>query len=168
MKIPGEKTFLTPPVPSIQKINETKNDKVYIGKTDRNLGTRIKEYWGLDIDSPIFNHFAECTLYYYTLTLHISPCDGDETLTNQDIVEHIRTAVTNNARIIDKAENWTELCFLKSLNITSNKLIILYTGNRFALSTKFMHRWCYLEELEHMFVKSINVPNVPIVSNVSM
>ena len=44
MKIPGEKTFLTPSVPSIQKINETKNDKVYIGKTDRNLGTRIKEY----------------------------------------------------------------------------------------------------------------------------
>ena len=32
----------------------------YIGKTDRNLGTRINEHCGLDKNSPIFNHVAEC------------------------------------------------------------------------------------------------------------
>ena len=47
--------------------------------------------------------------------------DGDVTLTNQDILEHIRTAVTNNVRIIGKTDNWTELCFLESLNIKWKK-----------------------------------------------
>ena len=31
----------------------------YIGNTDRNLGTRIKEHCGLDKNSPIFSHLAE-------------------------------------------------------------------------------------------------------------
>ena len=32
----------------------------YIGKTNRNLGTQTKEHCGLDKNSPIFNHLAEC------------------------------------------------------------------------------------------------------------
>ena len=40
----------------------------YIGKTDRNLGTRIKEHCGLDKNSPVFNHLTECNFYQYTLT----------------------------------------------------------------------------------------------------
>ena len=93
----------------------------YIGKTDRNLGTRIKEHCGLDKNSPVFNHLAECNFYQYTLTLHSFPCDGDVTLTNQDILGHIRTTVTDNMRIIGKSENWAELCFLESLNIKWKK-----------------------------------------------
>ena len=77
----------------------------YIGKTDRNLGTRIKEHCGLDKNSPIFNHLAECNFYQYTLTLHCFPCDGDVNLTDQDILGHIRTTVTDNMRIIGKSEN---------------------------------------------------------------
>ena len=46
----------------------------YIGKTDRNLDTRIKERCGLDKNSPIFNHLGECNFYQYTLTLHSFPC----------------------------------------------------------------------------------------------
>ena len=42
----------------------------YIGKTDQNLGTWIKEHCGLDKNLPIFDHLAECNLYQYTLTLH--------------------------------------------------------------------------------------------------
>ena len=84
----------------------------YIGKTDQNLGTSIKEHCGLDKNSPKFNHLAECNLYQYTFTLHSFPCDSDETLTNQDILERIiRTTVTNNVRVRGKAENWAELCF---------------------------------------------------------
>ena len=67
----------------------------YVGKTDQNLGTRIKEH----------HHLGECNFYQYTLTLHSFPCAGELTLTNQDILIHIRTTVTDNMRIIGKSEN---------------------------------------------------------------
>ena len=86
------------------------------------IGTQIKEHCGLDKNSPIFNHLAECNFYQYTLTLHSFPCDGDVTLKNQDILGHIRKTVTDNMRIIGKSENWAELCFLESLNIKWKKL----------------------------------------------
>ena len=59
--------------------------------------------------------------YQYTLNLHSFPWDGDVTLTNQDILGHIRTTVTDKIRIIGKSENWTELCFLESLNVKWKK-----------------------------------------------
>ena len=71
----------------------------------RTVGTRIKEYCGLDKNSPIFNHLAECNFYQYTLTLHSFPSDGDVTLTNQDILRYIRKIDTDNIRIIGKSEN---------------------------------------------------------------
>ena len=75
-----------------------------IGKTDQNLGTQIKECCCLDKNSPVFNHLAEYNFYLYTFTLYILtfPCDGDVTLTNQDILGHVRTTVTDNMRIIGK------------------------------------------------------------------
>ena len=72
-------------------------------------------------NSSVFNDLAECNFYHYTLTLHSFPCDYNVTLTNQDILGHIRTPVTDNMRIIGKSENWTELCFLESLNIKWKK-----------------------------------------------
>ena len=43
------------------------------------------------------------------------------TLTNQNVLKHIRTTVTNNEKVIDKIENWPELCFLEGLNIKWKK-----------------------------------------------
>ena len=40
---------------------------------------------------------------------------------NQDILERIRTTVTNNVSITGKAENQAEPCFLESLNIKWKK-----------------------------------------------
>ena len=74
----------------------------------------------MDENSRVFNHLAECNFFQYTLTLHSFPCD-DATLTIQDILGHIRSTVTDNMRIIGKSENWTELCFLESLNIKWKK-----------------------------------------------
>ena len=91
-----------------------------IGKADQNIGTWIKEHCGLGKNSPIFN-LAECNFYQCTLILHSFPCDGDVAVTNQDILRHIRTTVTDNLRIIGKLGNWTELCFLESLNIKWKK-----------------------------------------------
>ena len=93
----------------------------YIGKAYQNLGTWIKEHCGLNKKSPVFNHLAECNFYQYTFTLHSFPCDGDVTLSNQDILGHIRSKVTDNMRIISKSENWTEHCFLENLNIKWKK-----------------------------------------------
>ena len=79
------------PVLGVMQITCKKTDhKKNIGKTDRTLGTRIKEHCGLDKNPPVFNHLAECNFYQYTLTLHSFPCDGDLILTNQDILGHIR------------------------------------------------------------------------------
>ena len=75
----------------------------------------------MDKNSPLFNHLAKCNFYLYTITLHSFPCDGDGTLTNQYILGHIRSTVTDDMRIIDKSENWAELCFLESLNIKWKK-----------------------------------------------
>ena len=74
----------------------------YIGKTDRNLGTRIKEHCGLDKNSPVFNHLAECNFYQYGLTLHSFLCNGDATLTNQDILGHIRSKQQKSLRFFHK------------------------------------------------------------------
>ena len=86
----------------------------------------LNNVW-LDKSSPLFNHLAKCNLYQYTLTLHSSPWDYVVTLTNQDILEHVRTTAINIVRIIDKAENWAELYFLGSLN-TKWKKPLLNTG----------------------------------------
>ena len=99
----------------------------YIGKTDWNLGTWIKEHCGLDKNSLIFNHLAECDFYQYTLNLHSFPCNVDVTLTSQDILEYIRTTVTDNMRVIGKSENWAKLCFLEGLN-NKRKKSSLNTG----------------------------------------
>ena len=32
----------------------------YIGKTDRNFGTRVQEHSGLDKKSPVYNHLLKC------------------------------------------------------------------------------------------------------------
>ena len=93
----------------------------YSGQTDQNLGTRIKENCELDKNAAIFNHLADCNFYQYTLILHSFPCSGDETLTNQDILGHIRITITDNMRIIGKSEKWAELCFLANLNIKWKK-----------------------------------------------
>ena len=77
-----------------------------IGKTDQNLGTQIKGCCWLDKNSPVFNHLAEYNFYLYTLILHTLsfPCDGDVTLTNQDILGHVRATVTDNMKIIGKSK----------------------------------------------------------------
>ena len=93
----------------------------YSGQADQNLGTRIKENCELDKNAAVFNHLADCNFYQYTLILHSFPCNGDETLTNQDILGHIRITITDNMRIIGKSEKWAELCFLANLNIKWKK-----------------------------------------------
>ena len=42
----------------------------YIGKTDRNFGTRVQEHSGLDKKSPVYNHLFECEHFSYMVNLH--------------------------------------------------------------------------------------------------
>ena len=55
-------------------------------------------------------------------------------LTNQDVLEHIRTTVTNNERVFGKTENRAELCLnikwkQPSLNtgINATKELVLFS-----------------------------------------
>ena len=75
----------------------------------------------MDKNSTVFNYLAECNLYQYTFTLHSFPWYDNATLTNLDILEHVRITVTGIVRIIYKEENRTELCFLESFNVKWKK-----------------------------------------------
>ena len=89
----------------------------YIGKTDRNFGTRVQEHSGLGKKSPVYNHLLECEHFNYVVNLHGLPPSN----ISVEYLEHVKIAVYNNTKIIDSSENWVELCFLESLHIKWKK-----------------------------------------------
>ena len=86
---------------------------IYIGKTDRNFGTRVQKHSGLDKKSPVYNHLFECEHFSYAVNLHSLPPSNSLV----EYLEHVKTAVYDNTKIIDSSQNWVKLCFLKSLHI---------------------------------------------------
>ena len=46
---------------------------VYIGKTDRDFGTRAQERSGSYKKSPVYNHLLECEHFNYVVNLHSLP-----------------------------------------------------------------------------------------------
>ena len=89
----------------------------YIGKTDRNFGIRFQEHSGLDKKPPVYNHFFECEHFSYVVNLHSLPPSNSSV----EYLEHVKTAVYGNTKIIDSSQNWVELCFLESLHIKWKK-----------------------------------------------
>ena len=90
----------------------------YIGKTERNFGTRVQEHSGLDKQSPVYNHLLECEYFNYVVNLH-------SLLPSSNLVEyleHVKIAVYGNTNIIDSSQNWIELCFSESLHMKRKKL----------------------------------------------
>ena len=45
----------------------------YIGKTDRNIGTRVQKYSGSDKKLPVYNHFLECEHFNYVVNVNSLP-----------------------------------------------------------------------------------------------
>ena len=85
----------------------------YIGKTDRNFGTRVQEHSGLDKKPPVYNHLLECEHFNYVVDLHSLPSSDNSV----EYLEHVKIAVYGNTKIIGNSQNWVELCFLESLHI---------------------------------------------------
>ena len=89
----------------------------YIGKTDRNFGTRIQEHSGTDKKSPVYNHLWECQHFNYVVNLHSLPPNNNSV----EYLEHVKIVVYDNIKINDSSQNWVKLCFLESLHIKWKK-----------------------------------------------
>ena len=88
----------------------------YIGKTDRCLGLRLDEHSRAET-SAIGKHLNECEHFHFIVNLYNISVFSD---LDQAVIQHyyhIHAAVLQNTRIIDKNNNWSQLCFLESLYI---------------------------------------------------
>ena len=88
----------------------------YIGKTDRCLGLRLDEHSHAET-SAIGKHLNECEHFHFIVNLYNISVFSD---LDQAVIQHyyhIHAAVLQNTRIIDKNNNWSQLCFLESLYI---------------------------------------------------
>ena len=88
----------------------------YIGKTDRCLGLRLDEHSHAET-SAIGKYLNECEHFHFIVNLYNISVFSD---LDQAVIQHyyhIHAAVLQNTRIIDKNNNWSQLCFLESLYI---------------------------------------------------
>ena len=88
----------------------------YIGKTDRCLGLRLDEHSQAET-LAIGKHLNECEHFHFIVNLCNISIFSD---LDQAVIQHyyhIHAAVLQNTLIIDKNNNWSQLCFLESLYI---------------------------------------------------
>ena len=91
--------------------------KTYVGKTDRNLITRLTEHAkGKGDDSAIFTHLKRKCTYYNDIISFNRILNPDFQLN-----EHIFNTIINNTSILDSDRNWLRLLFLESYYIKSLK-----------------------------------------------
>ena len=72
----------------------------YVGKTDRNLITRLDEH-GTKVDQPIYQHLCNCSAFNDQIMLSTLPdAVTDTTIVSKEL--HLHNAVINNVKILDK------------------------------------------------------------------
>ena len=82
----------------------------YIGKTDRNLITRIKEH--VKPNSEIFNHVSQCNNFKHFHDILNLP----HSLLGQPYIK-LHDVIFDNTTIIDRASHWSLLLFKEALAI---------------------------------------------------
>ena len=83
----------------------------YVGKTERCFYTRNE-------NSAVLKHSRNCADFQHTVDLHALPLIfSDSYKLSPSIMQHVQSAVFNHTRIIDRNNNWSELCILESLHI---------------------------------------------------
>ena len=83
----------------------------YVGKTDRNLITRLDEH-GTKIDQPMYQLLSNCSAFNDHIMLFTLPdAATDITIVSKEL--HLHNAVINNVQILDKINKWGQLQFLK-------------------------------------------------------
>ena len=83
----------------------------YIGKTDRNIITRMDEH-GTKPDQPMYQHLTNCAQFAEYLKFYaLLDTDVVNTIVNKEM--HLHNAVAENTEIIDHNDNWAYLhhCF---------------------------------------------------------
>ena len=100
----------------------------YVGKTERNLITRLDEHL-CEKESAINLHLNKCSLYKELLS-HFQLFNIDI-----DIKAHNRNTILNNTVTLDSMSNWLHLAFLESHYIKILKPS-LNTGTRAAKELK--------------------------------
>ena len=84
--------------------------KLYIGKTERNLETRLLEHVkGKGDSKAISDHLHSCDFYKYTIS-HFNLLHNDI-----DLEAHHCSTVLNNTIILDYNDNWLTLSFFRIL-----------------------------------------------------
>ena len=85
---------------------------VYVGKTDRNLITRLL-WHGKKEDQPMFQHFCSCEVFNYKLNLY-SSADIFSDTRMVDHMERVYDSVIDNCKILDSCNNWAILQYLET------------------------------------------------------
>ena len=87
----------------------------YIGKTDRNIITRLDEHV-TEPDQPMYQHVTNCAQFAEYLKCYgLSDIDAVNTILGKEL--HLLDAVTENTDIIDHNGNWTHLQYLEAYYI---------------------------------------------------
>ena len=88
----------------------------YIGKTDRCLELRLNEHSDFRT-SAVCKHLYEFEHFHHIVKLFNISVNSDSEPSFIETWYHISSAISKNTRIIEKSNNWTQLCFLESLYI---------------------------------------------------
>ena len=86
-----------------------------VGKTDRNLNTRLDEH-GAKVDQPMYQHLSNCSAFNSHIMLFtLSDAATHTTIVSKEL--HLFNAVINIVKILDKNDKWGQLKFLKRIRL---------------------------------------------------
>ena len=97
-------------------------DNDYVGKTDRNLVTRLSEH-GKKEDQPMFQDFRSCEEFKYKLNLY-SFADISSDIRTVDDMEHVYNSVIDNCKILESWTSWTILQYIEVYYIKTKSPLI--------------------------------------------
>ena len=87
----------------------------YVGKTNRNLITRIDKH-GTKVEQPMYQHLSNCSAINDHIMLFTLPgAASGTTIVSKEL--HLHNAVINNVKILDKNNKWVQLQFLEACYI---------------------------------------------------
>ena len=87
----------------------------YIGKTVRNLVTRLNEHASRE-DQPTYQHLSKSGHFAHIIDLHTLP-DIEPSTAEINNKQHFVNAVISNFCILETCCNWSQLLFLEALYI---------------------------------------------------
>ena len=87
----------------------------YVGKTNRNLITRLEKH-GTKVDQPMYQHLSNCSAFNDHIMLFTLPdAAADTFIISKEL--HLHNTVINNVKILDKDDKLGQLQFLEAYYI---------------------------------------------------